>query len=488
MKGMTYNSNLVTQSWLARWMAFAFAVALFAIGIAAFLVLAVGLFERFDLTGSALLAVWLAAMAIMLWRMELLGRNWWLLAFIIVLSLILRYWSAALTMDVALGADPMNYTNLATAMLEGRGLITDDWHYGDDLRAYFPPLYPLALAAFWWVFGISVWSTLAMNIVIDLIAAWALGDAARRLYRDRSYGQDLGVVAALVYFAWPAFALGAGIPQKEALTVLFVILLLRTMVVWLQAEAADAKRWRHGLSAGLWWGLLSLTQPSLALAPGFVGLILIWQKGFGPVLMFGLKALPALLAVLLPWWIRNWMLFGSFVPFTTASGMMLNSAWRDLRIPFPPGLFDLPEPERASIMGGKATEAIAKNPLEFVKQALTSMALGFSYEEAPLARYRHTTPPISMAEHARLAPVLQGSYVLLIWSAMAGAWRQFRSRHVEPVLLYGFVLFASIIMINFWFEFGERHRLVLTPFLILLAASFWLTLRHNRTISSGDKA
>lgn len=482
---MTYNSNLVSQSWLARWLALAFTLAMGAIGVAASLVLAVGLFERFDPIGSALLVTWLAAMAIMLWRIDLIGRNWWLLVVIAALSLILRYWSATLTFDVALGADPMNYTNLATAVLEGRGLITDDWRYGSDLRAYFPPLYPIALAAFWWVFGISVWSTLAMNITIDLIAAWALGDSARHLYRDSSYGKDIGILAAVTYFSWPAFALGAGIPQKEALTVLFIILLLRTMVIWLQSGTADAKKWRHGLLVGLWWGLLSLTQPSLALAPGFVGLILIWQKGFSPVVMLGLKALPALLAVLLPWWIRNWMLFGSFVPFTTASGMMLNSAWRDLSVPFPTGLFDLPETERASIMGAKALEAIGRNPLEFAKQALTSMALGFSYEEASLARYRHTTPPISMIEHAKLAPVLQGSYVILLLSAMAGAWRQFRVRHVEPVLLYAFVLFASIIMINFWFEFGERHRLVLTPFLILLGISFWLTVRQKRSVSPG---
>ena len=112
---MTYNSNLVMHSW----MAFAFAVALLAIGVAASLVLAVGLFERFDPIGSALLVVWLAAMAVMLWRMDLFGRNWWLLIFIAALSLFLRYWSATLTFDVALGADPMNYTNLATAVLEG---------------------------------------------------------------------------------------------------------------------------------------------------------------------------------------------------------------------------------------------------------------------------------------------------------------------------------------------------------------------------------
>ncbi|MEP2990805.1 MAG: hypothetical protein ABJN65_07460 [Parasphingorhabdus sp.] len=474
---MKDSGNAIARSLFARWITAVLCAALLAIGGAASLVLAVGLFERFDLIGLILLFAWLTAMGAIFLRMPLLGREWGLVVFIAALSLMLRYWSATLTLDVALGADPMNYTNLAMAVLEGRGLITDDWHYGDDLRAYFPPLYPLALAGFWWIFGTSAWSTLAMNTAIDCIAAWALGDAGRRLYGKGSHGKNVGLVAGIAYFAWPAFALGAGIPQKEALTLLFIILLLRTMVVWMQADVQNATRWRHGLFAGLWWGLLSLTQPSLALAPGFVGLILVWQKGFMPVVFFGLKALPALLLVLMPWWIRNWILFGTFIPFTTASGMMLNSAWRDLRVPFPSGLFDLPEPERASIMGAKAAEAIGENPLEFAKQALVSMTSGFAYEEAPLARYRHTTPPIGAVEHAQLAPVLQGSYAALLLSAMAGTWAQFRMRHVDPILLYAFVLLTSIVMVNFWFEFGERHRLALTPFLILLAASFWLSFR-----------
>jgi hypothetical protein len=160
--------------------------------------------------------------------------------------------------------------------------------------------------------------------------------------------------------------------------------------------------------------------------------------------------------------------------------MMLNAAWRDLALPFPPGLFDLPETERTSIMGALAAEAIRDNPLHFLRQGLTSMAYGFSYEEAPLARFRHTTPPIDTEAHARLAPVLQGSYAALILSAMAAAFQQFRQRRVDPVLVYAAVLLLSILCVNFWFEFGERHRLALTPFFLLLASSFWLAVRQAK--------
>jgi hypothetical protein len=192
------------------------------------------------------------------------------------------------------------------------------------------------------------------------------------------------------------------------------------------------------------------------------------------VVRLGLTALPSLLIVLAPWWLRNWLLFGAFVPFTTASGMMLNSAWRDLAVPFPPGLFELPEPERSAVMGELAREAIREHPLGFIEQALRSMVYGFAYEEAPLARFRHTSPPIGALDHARLAPLLQGAYAAMLVTALAGAWRRLRQRAADPAVLYAFALLASILAVNVWFEFGERHRLVLTPILLLVAAGFWV--------------
>lgn len=462
--------------------ALALSVALAGIGLGAMLVLGVVLVERFDPFGMLILVLWLAAMVLIVRRTVLPGMDWPVLIAVAALSLILRYWSAALTFDVALGADPMNYANLANALREGRGLITDDWRYGEDLRAYFPPFYPMVLAGFWVVFGASVWSTLAMNTAIDAAAAWCLRDAGRRIGQT-----DVGRAAGLAYFAWPAFALSAGIPQKESLTLLFVLLLLRAMIVWLGAGGDGRRRWRHGLWIGLWWGMLSLTQPSLALAPAAVALVLIWQQGFWPVVRLGLTALPTLLLVLLPWWIRNWLLFGAFVPFTTASGMMVNAALGDLRLPFPPGLFDLPEPERAQIMGALARDAIRDNPLGFLVETLRSFTIAFAYEEAPLARFRHTDPPISRADHARLAPLLQGAYAALLLSALAGAWRQFRRGAVDPILLYALVLLVSIAATNIWFEFGERHRLLLTPFFLLIAAKFWLSAIKRGGVNAASR-
>ena len=426
---------------------------------------------RFDLSGLVLMVVWLAAMGSIVRGGAASASGalaWGGIAVLAALAVGLRLWSVSLTQDVALGADPMNYTNLAQAVLEGRGLITDDWRYGEDLRSYFPPLYPLALAGFWALLGQSAASTLAMHALIDLIAAWALTDVARRLGLG---GRSLAIAAA--YLAWPAFALAAGIPQKESLTVMLAILLLRGIVLWLGDHGAVRRAWRHGPWLGLWWGLLALTQPSLALAPGAVALVLWPRAGLAAVLRLGLACAPTLVLVLAPWWLRNAIILGTFVPFTTASGMMLNSALNELRAPFPPGLFAFPEHERGAIMAAKAQAILSADPVGSLLQMIRNLAVGFAYEEASLARFRHTTPPISAAEHARLFPVLQGSYLALLLSALAGVIVSLRARQNGFVIVMTAALVVSIAVINPWFEFGERHRLVLTPFLLLLGASWW---------------
>lgn len=441
------------------------------LGLGASLVFAVGVAERFSAPGLAAFAAWLAMTALVL-----RDSGWRAVLAVVAVSLLLRGVSADLASGAALGADPMNYANLAQAVLDGRGLVTDDWQYGDGLRAYFPPFYPLLLAGWWAVFGVSTLSTLAMNTAIDGLAAWALADAARRL----------GVVpaaaraAGLVCFAWPAFALGAGLPQKESLTVLLVMLLLRGMAIWLAADPREARRWHHGLKIGLWWGMLGLTQASLALAPGFIAIVLAARRGLAPVVWLGLTALPALLLVLTPWWLRNWLVLGTFVPLTTASGMMANSALGALRVPFPPSLFDLPEPERGAVMGQLARAELAAKPLAALTEMVRSLGLGFAYEEASLARFRHTAPPIDLVTHARLAPLLQGTWAGVLLCALAACWRGLRRGMADPLAIHALVLLVAIVSVNLWFEFGERHRLILTPFLLAMAAGFWLCRDGDR--------
>ena len=450
----------------ARIIAGMFAAATAALALAAALVLAVQVVRHPDPSGVVILAGWVAAVTALLRHHR--APAWPIAIGVVAVSLLLRALSVALVDGVTLIADPMNYSHLADALRDGRGLVADDWQYGRDLRAYFPPLYPILLAGWRALFGASAVATAAMNTATDALAAWCVGDAGRRLGTPRA-----GRIAALAYLAWPAFALSAGVVQKESLTLLLVVLLLRGAAIWLAAPADEARRWRHGVGIGLWWGLLALTQPALLPVPVAIAAVLAWQRGLRPVARLGSAALPVAVAVLVPWWLRNAWLFGAFVPFTTASGMMMDAALGPLRAPFPLQLFDRPEPERARMMGALARATIRAHPVAFVREALRNMATAFAYEEAPLGRLRHARPPIDAATHARLAPLLQGAWAALLGAAaIAGtgmAWR----RRVDPVALATLALIAMLATCNLPFEFGERHRLVLTPLLLLVVARWW---------------
>ena len=124
---------------------------------------------------------------------------------------------------------------------------------------------------------------------------------------------------------------------------------------------------------------------------------------------------------------------------------------------------------------------LADNPLGAAREYGRSLAWGFAFEEASLARYRHTVPAISADNHARLEVLLQGSWTALLASAALGIWARLRQGLADPVALYTLALLAAIGLSNVWFEFGERHRLVLTPFLLLIAADFWIRQMAGKT-------
>ncbi len=405
------------------------------------------------------------------------GRSWAAaigVTLVVMAAMEVRFASIGLVEAGRIGADAMNYKNLAQAVLDGRGLITDDWRYGEGLRAYFPPLYPVALAGWWAIFGSTAASTLAMNTLISAASSLCIRDIGARLGQ-----RNAGNFAALIWFAWPSFTLSAALPNKEMLMLLLVMLFFRTVIVW-QADPDRQAQWRHSIAMGLLWAAMALTQAALALAPPVIGLILMPRNGWRATLAFGLRALPFFVAAMLPWWIRNWMIFGQFVPFTTAAGFLVNVALDKYALPIPPDVFALSEPERSGHMARLAFARIAEMPLNFLESVFIAFGRGFGYEEGTIAAYRHSTPPITPELRALWTPPLQFAWAGLLGDAAYGCWRSYRDRDNGPLVPLLFAAFVSLCAINMWFEFGERHRLMLTPLLMLVAAA-WLMKPDSRS-------
>jgi len=335
------------------------------------------------------------------------------------------------------------YGQIASNLLAGKGLVAiSGWGV---FRAVYPPLYPVLFAALGPL----------LNPLIDLAIAWTLVRLG-----DGLGNRDAGLIAASFYLLWPVAWLFTATPQKDTLAILLVSLialsLLRLRAQWRTIEAA-----KLGISAGL----LALTQPAFVTFVPIAALILCrdWRLGYAALVAA---------AVMLPWWVRNWILFDAFVPLTTSSGFNLLVSVTGYYAPMKPFLA-MGELEGSKAALREALRLFADNPVPVLIHRAGSAVRAFALEGyVPAVFAQAPWPGRSMAS---FVPLLQGFWVALV---LASAWG-FRSapRELKLLLLAGLIQFATV---NVWFEFAERHRYLVMPFLFMAAGIGVATIIRKR--------
>jgi hypothetical protein len=209
-------------------------------------------------------------------------------------------------------ANGMELGVLADNLVAGRGFM---WHfYGSTVPrfCFFPPAYPVYLAALKLAFG-GGW-VVAMQISQSLAGA-ATAVAVRRL-------------AASLLEARPAWAAGYAIAAWPPLVVYafasfsatWEALLVPVIVLWL-VRAARSQRWTEAALAGAGYGLLAYALPA------FLGSLLLlpagWRVmgvGWRRALTLTATTLACTLLVLLPWTVRNAAVVHRLVPVATNIG------------------------------------------------------------------------------------------------------------------------------------------------------------------------
>ena len=350
--------------------------------------------------------------------------------------------------------DPNAYLNLAKGLLAGHGLVIYEPFFGSAWRALFPPLYPLLLAGWGALFGFSTPSVLALGTLTDAATAWLIVRLGTRLGSAVA-----GRRAAWLYLLWPSVLFSAPLAQKESLCALLILALALT---WVQPRAG----WRGAVALGVPAGLLALTQPGEAPLAALFGLVLVGRIGLWRVLATGLRGAVIAGIVLLPWWIRNAMLFHAFVPLTTASGASLwignnpdaTGNWE----PPPIALKGIPEMAYGPRIQALAVEWIRTHPTGFVRLTATKFVRACGVAEFGVTRLVAMGPPFPRLLAAALWPIAQLSHLALLGGAAARLGR-------VPVTLMLLIAACGLQLLLFgvWFEFGERHREFVTAFLLL---------------------
>jgi len=269
---------------------------------------------------------------------------------IVVVGFFLRVAIALLWQNSISGETPFrfgdsdSYWTMARKVAQGL-----PYQYGSpDSRIFRAPLYPLFLSPCTWVDGTSVRPSW-VAVVAARIAGCTMGALCmailillgNKLFRtqDPNQGVAIGLWAGLLAGLYPG-AIGMSVfVLSEAIFCPLMLLSLGCVSFAIRAknEARWEVAWSWMLSSGAISGAACLARPSWSLWPAVLFsylIVLMVQKGSKPLFknswrwLFGcVLYCVGICLVMSPWWVRNYLETGKFVPTTLQVGASLYDGW-----------------------------------------------------------------------------------------------------------------------------------------------------------------
>ncbi|MCG8406366.1 MAG: glycosyltransferase family 39 protein [Phycisphaerales bacterium] len=355
--------------------------------------------------------------------------------------------------------DTQRYVRVAENIVKGHGPIESD-----DVLAGTDPLYPYILAhlaALTPSVSDSAWNSgLAVNLFCGFFSIFLLGDTANRLF-----GKRVALIACAILAFDPIILFFHGLVLTEVIYIMLMLCGFNALVRFRRRNDLHTVVW-----AGVSLGLAALTRSSSILM-SIMLLPFIWHFVKREVEGTNRKRILAtafflltIATILTPTVVRNYRLFGRFVPVRTGVGASMMEAlgpWADGgpgmdRIVYPEFPAGANEYDRDRLCRQAALAWVKANPGETVRLAwaklkrtwsVTMNATGFSSLKYDLVCW------------LTVAPV----FVL----AIGGLWL-LRQRPWDIALLIAPAAYFTLLHVVF--VGSVRYRLPAMPFLFVLAA------------------
>jgi hypothetical protein len=199
--------------------------------------------------------------------------------------------------------------NLLTAGIYGRTPGVPD--------AAIPPLYSYALAAVYSVLGRGYVQVGLFHILLDLLCIAMLYQISKRLM---PHGEWVGALAGLFYAFYPYLVFQNLTLIDTPFFMFWLHAFLLLIVLLRERESLDRSTWVIAALGGLALGFSMLARPIMPPLALLVGIWFLFRLNWKQTI---LRLLPVALigaVVLVPWIVRNYEIFGAFVPMTTTSG------------------------------------------------------------------------------------------------------------------------------------------------------------------------
>ncbi len=267
--------------------------------------------------------------------------------------------------DIDQARDKLAYWSMAQQIARGQPIDIDT--YLGMAKALYPPGMGIVLAPLVAKFGPDPLALFGFNAVLFAITVYVAFRTCRALQLPTT-----ARLAPLIIAFWPNHIAGSTMATKELVIGLLIPVIFGLVLT--AAQRGTLWQWRS-VAAGALLGAAALTQPVMAM----LGLsVAFWDWIVGRNLRSAIvrSAIVAIVsfAVIAPWAVRNYQVFGQFVPFTTAGGMSFFLANNDHAsgrfIPMEqyfPDWQQFPEPHWDTEAAVRARQWIVSHPIEFLQ-------------------------------------------------------------------------------------------------------------------------
>ncbi len=400
------------------------------------------------------------------------------LLFILLVSLAIRVAYAWHEIEIiprmALQAVPFLYEpgDIAYSVAVGHG-FGSPFRVDTGPTAWTTPLYPLLVAGVFEIFGTfnfhAFLAAISLNILFSVLTCVPIFYAGKRI-------AGIGVGAGAAWM-WAIFPNAAIIPFQWIWDTSFSGLLAAT-ILWATLTVADSARLRDWLLYGTLWGAALMTNATLLSGLPFMLGWMAWRqwKRAGRGMAAKLAGAAGMIVLCcVPWTVRNYAVFHSFIPLRSALGLQLwlgnNDQYRDA---FPGWLHPIDNvAERAKYVRMGEVAYMREKQREAVQWIVAHPRREATLFKARfIATWAGTSHPVRdfLSNRTLLIRSVFVSNILAALGALIGAVLFFSDRRLRP---YAVPVTAFPIVFPFSSYLSQalfRYRYPIDPLVLLLAA------------------
>jgi len=244
---------------------------------------------------------------------------WWV-GGLTLLGLALRLVWVLYVDTIPLGGDPHWYYVVAINIAEGHGFVAgrnELWEIPGpgEPTAFWPPGYPFALGALFWVFGSGITTAQVLNAILGAATVPFVFLLGRRMFDSR-----VGIVAAALFAIFPNVIAGTPLLFPEPL---FTLIFVAALWLLVSRSPTDAGAWRWLVFIGALAGMAALTRGQGMLLLPIAAVYWLFSAGWRPAAQSTAIMAFAAAAIIAPWTVRNYVEMDAFIPISTNSGAAL---------------------------------------------------------------------------------------------------------------------------------------------------------------------